>query len=553
MISYFPTPYPDELFYSVMARYHKQSLNRHPKESLFDIYGQTVHGIRKLLSFNIHGVVGRLKWFNYISAEEIIRDHTLFNFYSAMNPNERDRVYREIYQGKKQSTRVIITGINFVNEYTEYLRFCPTCIREDIKQYGETYWRRSHQTPAAFVCTKHLVMLQDSRVKISDNTLVAASLANCVCNNIYKKFTEKETLTYLILLSKQNEYLVNNEVNINFLKSNNTILSLFRAKGLLERYGTINKGLFLIKLYEFYGYEFFEHVKIKPKEYIRLFANYYDSRFRGLGIVEKLIMIIFLFENVQTFIKAGTTFSHVHLDIPCTICKQKNPFNISRKTLGKREINLLEINCNCGFISRRIFGDDDVYKNSLWIETDNNEVWKKTINSLIYEKGISISEVSAKFGVSEIYVEQLVERSSETLGKLEKETFREKWKDHLTRFSYKSEIELIYYDFPTYCWLFHFDYEWLYNINSDREDFTNTKSMFWQKRDRKIKEYSREVLHRSLLYGYGVEDILDEILYPILFNPDIIFETYMSRTVEYSNKFKALQSKELNHISNPTI
>lgn len=39
MISFFPTPYPDELWYSVICRYHIHSGNSCAKHTLRQLYG----------------------------------------------------------------------------------------------------------------------------------------------------------------------------------------------------------------------------------------------------------------------------------------------------------------------------------------------------------------------------------------------------------------------------------------------------------------------------------------------------------------------------------
>ncbi len=42
------------------------------------------------------------------------------------------------------------------------LKFCPTCVREDRRSVGETYWHRVHQAPGVEVCPHHSVFLEVS-------------------------------------------------------------------------------------------------------------------------------------------------------------------------------------------------------------------------------------------------------------------------------------------------------------------------------------------------------------------------------------------------------
>ena len=39
MLPYFPAPYPDELLYSLLARYHRHTCSVSPKGTLEDLFG----------------------------------------------------------------------------------------------------------------------------------------------------------------------------------------------------------------------------------------------------------------------------------------------------------------------------------------------------------------------------------------------------------------------------------------------------------------------------------------------------------------------------------
>lgn len=40
MLTFFPTPYPDEILYSTFARYHMRSANSSIKDTLDDLFGK---------------------------------------------------------------------------------------------------------------------------------------------------------------------------------------------------------------------------------------------------------------------------------------------------------------------------------------------------------------------------------------------------------------------------------------------------------------------------------------------------------------------------------
>lgn len=43
------------------------------------------------------------------------------------------------------------------------LFFCPHCVEEDIDFHGQSYWRREHQIPGQFFCSKHVEVLHFSK------------------------------------------------------------------------------------------------------------------------------------------------------------------------------------------------------------------------------------------------------------------------------------------------------------------------------------------------------------------------------------------------------
>lgn len=47
----------------------------------------------------------------------------------------------------------------------KWLRFCPACVSEDLRSWGEPYWHRLHQVPGVEICPLHNVYLVDSTVQ----------------------------------------------------------------------------------------------------------------------------------------------------------------------------------------------------------------------------------------------------------------------------------------------------------------------------------------------------------------------------------------------------
>jgi len=164
MIGVFPEPYPDELLYSVFARYYVRSgyakyvfvaedlfLKRSVRPS-FEYYPALKEDVVSKLTANL-------------SFEKIILQHTMFPYHCRFLPKERkeqainslismDSSYHDLILFPKRKT-------------TPTMRYCPECVHDDRKQYGETYWHRIHQIWELKICPIHHCNLINTAFKLS--------------------------------------------------------------------------------------------------------------------------------------------------------------------------------------------------------------------------------------------------------------------------------------------------------------------------------------------------------------------------------------------------
>lgn len=162
MIGFFPTPYPDELLYSVCARYSNRVGFPNKRTVVEELFGSK--------SFSaVVDIPNRLDFFmsnlppNTFTCDEFINENTLFPFYEAFLSSKRANQIRNEIKFSKQNRLRMRLGLNIPQVKTpEYLRFCPVCVEEDRREYGETYWHRLHQCAGVLVCSKHKCFLQNS-------------------------------------------------------------------------------------------------------------------------------------------------------------------------------------------------------------------------------------------------------------------------------------------------------------------------------------------------------------------------------------------------------
>ena len=167
MISFFPAPHPDELLYSIIARYHIRSGNTSAKITLRELFNCNTISAVLDLPCRIDALVGNLPLFIQYGSEDLIIGHTLFPYYASFLPDERAEAVLSSMKSNFGGDIHTRTGIMASTIQTpQYIRFCPSCNEEDKCRYGEFYWHRQHQVPGVMVCYKHLVPLLDSTVEV---------------------------------------------------------------------------------------------------------------------------------------------------------------------------------------------------------------------------------------------------------------------------------------------------------------------------------------------------------------------------------------------------
>jgi hypothetical protein len=161
---YLPKPYPDEILYSVIARYAERSGIRNLSElnvSLFDS--------PRIASVD---VPNRLRHFAETSsvtldlgAEECLDKLTLAPYYFAyLSEDRRKKCLRAMLDTSPSNVQNLIGITTSRVRLPTCLRFCNSCRREQRKLFGESYWVRTHQLPGVLTCSDHSLLLSDSGV-----------------------------------------------------------------------------------------------------------------------------------------------------------------------------------------------------------------------------------------------------------------------------------------------------------------------------------------------------------------------------------------------------
>ena len=165
MITYFPTPYPDELLYSQLARYYIKSGHIAYIFAAKELFERStdrpdVEFLNRLSSAAFPVITQNR------SIGQVILENTMFSYYGRFLPKERRMKAFHTMASMESGYKNHLAIPKSKDGKQRYLRYCPLCAKNDRKLYGETYWNRIHQLTGIDICPVHKCYLYDSDMAI---------------------------------------------------------------------------------------------------------------------------------------------------------------------------------------------------------------------------------------------------------------------------------------------------------------------------------------------------------------------------------------------------
>ena len=170
MKMYLPEIYPDELVYSWLSRYFVYS--GYAKHKM--LISQLLYSTKNNPSIEFIGHLNEAaerQITQVYSMNDLILKHTMFPQYARFMP--ADKRYVALAELKRYCDPHKVFTILPRNEKELWLKYCPLCVAEDRKKYGETYWHRIHQVRNMLICPTHRCKLVNSEVDIRSEKIFA--------------------------------------------------------------------------------------------------------------------------------------------------------------------------------------------------------------------------------------------------------------------------------------------------------------------------------------------------------------------------------------------
>lgn len=409
MPSFFPTPYPDELLYSVIGRYHLRSGNSSPKWTYKELFGTEALVINWGLPSHIEAFAQRTYNSAQFDADYWIDHHTLFPLFAPFLPKERSAIIRKMMKGTNGSGIYTLIGLAAGSiAVKKALCFCLCCYEEDIRQYGEPYWHRSHQAFGVFVCPIHKVSLHEITSPVEDRQgitvlpISSSLFQSQLCLPV--QFSEKNMMK-LSNFAIDAAGILKADVG-SFFSSKGYLLPRLADKGLVTAANRIRQIELQEQFIAFYGNELLEFMEsdvLNDSSWLKFVTR---KERRTINPVRFLLLIRFLYGSWSEFVNVIGAKYQPFGDGPWPCLngaadhyKQNviRTLEVARCSDTGKPIGIFT--CNCGFIfSRRgpdLSSDD---KERIGKVRQYGPTWRKKVMDYL-NKGLSYRKTATLLGV----------------------------------------------------------------------------------------------------------------------------------------------------------
>lgn len=253
-VGFFPTPYRDELLYSMLARY-AESVS-YPSQVAIQRVFFGVTGLRPVydLPNRLNSLLDALPKGHHFTLEGLALEHTLLPLYMPFLPSNAADKALELMGSDGDNTLASVVGkIRSTVPSNQFLRYCPQCVREDRALHGETYWHRQHQVEGVSVCSTHQTWLEESSLDL--HNLTEYESAESVVSKCEPRRGDENSSFFRTQcqLARDCAYLLTNTIPRNGIQGiANRYKRLLHEKGYASYTGTVVNLSHLISDFESY-------------------------------------------------------------------------------------------------------------------------------------------------------------------------------------------------------------------------------------------------------------------------------------------------------------
>lgn len=423
MICNWPDPYPDELFYSICARFSERVQYPNRRSVVEELFGTGSAIACVSLPSHLDYFIAQLPQYCSLEVHRILDEHTLLPFFASFLPPERHSRLRQDMLGDNGPGVHMRAGLMASRlPLPLWLRFCSQCVEEDCSKYGECYWHRIHQVPGVEICPLHKTWLKNSSARARNvqtrYEFISAESAIQIALPELEQFDRNEQFFELLFVLALDAHWLLDQRNLS--QDPNLLQQRYHWRlvdlGLSTYQGRVDRNALLSKFKNMYAPELLRllHCELDHRtgdNWLERLARKPDNAQHPL---HHLLLIHCLGQTAETFFHLPTEDKPfgigpwpclnpacVHyLEPEVKLCNITYSSFVSGKPIGT-------FSCECGFIYSRTGPDtsaEDRWKRGR-IDTFG-PVWERKLGQLWANEMLSLRAIARELGVDPLTIKR---------------------------------------------------------------------------------------------------------------------------------------------------
>ncbi len=507
MLPFFTNPYPDELLYSAIARYHFYSGNLECKDTLEELFGS--RSVIPSMEIGSYFSVLAERLGPRYSVESLLANHTIYPYYASfLSKGRQQEILLDVLQdGQALYTRLGIIAGSICRK--DGLYYCAECAKADEAQYGEPYIHREHQLQGINYCPHHEVPLRKYPIK-SDSRIqyIRFEMKHMNLTAIYDADPYKDIAVAIVNQAYQLLQLPLHKFSRDVIKSK--YRRLLREHNLITASNRVRQKELYQTVQSYFPKDFlqlYESELNEEDEYNWMKVLLRNSK-RHVHPLRHLFFLHFLQQDINSFGISSTDQGAFGIGpFPCLnkAASHYKQFIIQDVDVTRdfKTKNLIgTFTCSCGFIYARK-QKTDVFK--IGRVKAFGKVWMKRLNNL--SKGnLSIRTIARELGVDSKTIKrylagsvELKQQKNSVSAGLKLTQYKQELLDGIKQFPSLSRTKLKEKFKKQYMYLYRNDKAWLEQyLPVKQHKQKTTKSVDWLKKDqlyvRQIKSFHQQLL-----------------------------------------------------------
>ncbi|WP_052255581.1 TnsD family Tn7-like transposition protein [Salinicoccus sp. YB14-2] len=503
MLPFFTDPYPDELIYSAIARYHFYSGNIDYKDTLEEVF--LSRSVIPSVEIGSHFNAVTLQIGNHYSVEKLLAKYTIYTFYAPFLSRKRQLEILQDVQGdgKGLYTRLGMVAGSICKK--DGLYYCPLCAEKDIEKYGETYIHREHQLQGIDLCAHHYLRLKKYPIDLTKQSRIE-----------FIRFEEKQMDFSTLQEVAQPNYF---DIQVELARMTNQLLNseieLFSREDVFQKYRLLLRERNLITTSNHVRQkELFVNFQAKfPKGFLEKYESALneEDEYNWLKVLTRnmkrhvhpfrhLLFLYFLDQNIESFLQVREDAGPFGkgpwpcLNKAANHYKQLviNDVTITRDYKSVNPIGTFE--CSCGFIYARR-GPDQSKEDKYCIGRVKafGDTWNKKLHFLAKGKeNLSTRAIAEILGVDSKTVKKYLskdapkEKVQSKVNSALLQQYRQQLLEGIKKYPNDSRTKIRERFKKEYAYLYRHDRDWLFKkLPSKYRQISVNEIVDWPSRDDK--------------------------------------------------------------------